>query len=310
MAMNGGDNSGIVTIRTRSRQWMAFIVLAAAGGFALILAVHRPRWGMHAPAAVLAGYVAVVAIAVISGWVRALRMGLRLDSQGVTVTSFLRTRPVPWSQVSHLADGYQGAGDGGEVWRLAVVLRDGGVITSGGELVPSRRGEARAATQAAAIQAAAAARGIPAELRGRPVPPGFYDDPGGQPGVRYWTGCTWSPLLPAAAARAARVPAVYPGAALLPPPDPRPGWHYARSRAMRRSAECALLALLWGSYAVWVNTRKHGGLGVGDWLIFAVVAAFVLLAAGLRVRYLLRLDRAAKAVWAAGTATRSPGPRT
>ena len=122
---------------------------------------------------------------------------LRADDAGLVVRNFYgRTRRIAWTEISHFADGsYTSEGVTG--WQLCIVLRTGkqvrvtsSVLAPAGEVV-------------AAVRDAAQPRGIPADLSGiaakgdgRPASRGLYRDPGGQPGLRYWDGRHWSPLLP------------------------------------------------------------------------------------------------------------------
>ena len=63
----------------------------AAGRYRLGTGKWTPKWAMHVAGTAFTAVLAVVAVAVICGWVRAWRMGLRLDSQGVTVRNYFRT---------------------------------------------------------------------------------------------------------------------------------------------------------------------------------------------------------------------------
>jgi hypothetical protein len=79
-------------------------------------------------------YVAVVAFAfaLILLLYRFWRMGVRFDQHGVRIRGFLRTDQFGWPEVSHFADGHTTLTDGKDaedVWALAVVLRDGRIIT-------------------------------------------------------------------------------------------------------------------------------------------------------------------------------------
>src|SRR5215469_16324579 len=121
--MRNGVRSDAVTLKFPLRFGWVFlvgIVWLVAGSL-----MYHSRWLRHSPpvrSAVEAGYVLVL----ILGCVRALRAGLRMDRDGVTVRNFWWTYKVSWPQVSHLGH----AEVGGDHLRdstnvLAVMLRDG-----------------------------------------------------------------------------------------------------------------------------------------------------------------------------------------
>src|SRR5690348_14458848 len=122
---------------------------------------------------------------------------LRADDAGVLLRNFHfgYARRIAWTEISHFADG-EYTKEGVTSWMLVINLHSGkrvpvpcSVLNPTGEGLPAVRQEAQP-------------HGIPADLAGVPMksgqPPrrGLYKDPGGQPGVRYWDGTQWSPLLP------------------------------------------------------------------------------------------------------------------
>jgi hypothetical protein len=132
---------------------------------------------------------------------RAMRAGLRMDGQGVTVRNFWRRYKISWSEVSHLSDGSVVMGDAGRIWALGVVLRDGRRRRVSTVLMLSE-------AELEALREAAVRYGVRAERTGprgarmngdRPDGRGLFEDPGGMAGLRYWDGSAWSPLLPVSA---------------------------------------------------------------------------------------------------------------
>jgi Protein of unknown function (DUF2510) len=71
--------------------------------------------------------------------------------------------------------------------------------------------------------------------------PGFYADPGGQAGIRFWDGLGWSPLLPATLAGDKKVGA-FSGPVLSPLPEPDGSWQYAAAQASRQGVWFAVFA--------------------------------------------------------------------
>jgi len=74
---------------------------------------------------------------------------------------------------------------------------------------------------------------------------GFYADPGGQAGIRYWNGQEWSPLFPADLDHAdpGKVQS-FPGRVLLPLPGRDGSWLYAAQMARKAGVSTALYAAL------------------------------------------------------------------
>jgi hypothetical protein len=127
---------------------------------------------------------------------------LRLDVHEITLRQRGQTRWIAWDDVRWFRDGEyfhlsrRLRKDG---WALAIALKDGGVVIPDATRKPwqASRQTLTAARQAARQHA------IPAVLTGRPVSgqpspadkPGLYPDPGGEPGLREWTGTEWLPSL-------------------------------------------------------------------------------------------------------------------
>ena len=127
------------------------------------------------------------------------RVRLRVDENGITVKdAYVAERVIGWDEVRWLRDGMRLSRR--TRWTLEVVLKDGSVV--GSEASESRT-PAAAPQVLEAIRQAAADHAIPAVLTGRPAgatpspvdKPGRYPDPGGEPGLREWTGTEWLPSL-------------------------------------------------------------------------------------------------------------------
>ena len=71
-------------------------------------------------------------------------------------------------------------------------------------------------------------------------PPGFYRDPGGRAGVRYWGGGEWSPLFPADFAKE-QAPE-FPGTVVAPLPASDGTWGHAASQARKGRIQSAAFA--------------------------------------------------------------------
>ena len=123
---------------------------------------------------------------------------LSLDEHDIMLRQRRETRWIAWDDVRWFRDGEyfhlsrRLRKDG---WALAIVLTDGSVVVPDATRNP---GQAPAETLTA-VRQAARQHAIPAVLTGRPVSakpspagkPGFYPDPGGEPGLREWTGTGW-----------------------------------------------------------------------------------------------------------------------
>jgi hypothetical protein len=117
---------------------------------------------------------------------------------------------------------------------------------------------------------------------------GYYADPSGQAGIRYWDGQQWSPLLPADLA-GGRQAGKFPGPVLAPLPEPDGSWQYAAAQARR--------VKLWSAgYAAAAVVALAGGLVVHQgWLLYCAVLAALRAFGGWKARReFLRLDQAAR----------------
>jgi Protein of unknown function (DUF2510) len=127
---------------------------------------------------------------------------LRFDDYEITLRTRRQTRWIAWNDVRWFRDGnyfHLSRRLRNEGWALAIALKDGSVV------IPDATRKPRQASQQTltAVSQAARHHAIPAVLTGRPVrdkpspadKPGFYPDPGGQPGLREWTGTEWLPSL-------------------------------------------------------------------------------------------------------------------
>jgi hypothetical protein len=116
---------------------------------------------------------------------------LHADDHGLTLRNGARVRRFAWAEVSGFADGVQ-YGEG-TYWCLLICLHSGQEVKAHGTPTPETL---------AAIRQVAARYGIPADVAGIPAADGgpaergFYEDPGGRAGLRFWNGAMWSPLLP------------------------------------------------------------------------------------------------------------------
>jgi hypothetical protein len=134
------------------------------------------------------------------------RSSLFADDQGVTLRSYPRgARRFAWSEISRFQDGEWSGHGGIVVWALDIVLRTGHTVP-----VAFTRGSSARPEILAGVGQVAERYGIPADLTGvltkdRLPYRGFYEDPGGQEGLRYWDGTHWSPLLPRSAGKGWRV---------------------------------------------------------------------------------------------------------
>jgi hypothetical protein len=227
------------------------------------------------------------------------RAGLYADDHGVTVRySGSRTRRVAWAEISCFADGSRYS-EGSYFWVLHIVLHTGETVTASARPAPETL---------AAIRQVAASHGIPADLAGVPVKNGhpahrgLYEDPGGLPGLRYWDGRVWSPLLPPDIGKpeaAGKGPRSW---AALPTAEGR--WTAAKAAARREAGFAALAAAISAGVLAWcvlnelgfyhVAQRDHWNVGL--WLVMYGVAAVFANAARRWWRYrmlLLKVDKAA-----------------
>ncbi len=228
---------------------------------------------------------------------------LRADHAGVLVRNFPfgRVRRIAWTDISHFADGRH-ARQGETRWQLVIVLRTGKPVPVLCSLLAP--GEVMAA-----VREIGRARGIPADLAGaamrdggRPASSGLYEDPGGQPGLRYWDGRQRPPVLPPEAGRwssraAGNSP---PSWSALPAADGP--WTYGAAQARRWTARFAVLAAIMaaglaGGLVIelwWEHGTRHGHVSGGWWFGLAGLAALSAFGARRNRRLFLKLDEAGK----------------
>ncbi len=117
---------------------------------------------------------------------------------------------------------------------------------------------------------------------------GFYADPGGQTGVRYWDGQEWSPLLPADLAGGRQV-GKFPGPVHSPLPEPDGSWQFAAAQARRLRPRSA-------GFAVAAGFALAAGLVMHQWWLLygAALCALSALRAWKARKDFLRLDQAAR----------------
>ena len=227
------------------------------------------------------------------------RAGLYADDHGVTVRySGSRTRRVAWAEISCFADASRYS-EGSYFWVLHIVLHTGETVTASARPTPQAL---------AAIGQVAARHGIPAALagvpvrNGRPAHCGLYEDPGGLPGLRYWDGRVWSPLLPPGIGNGRTVQQSMGSWAALPTAGGR--WTGAQTAARREAGFAALAVAISAGVLAWCvlnelgfyHVTQRGHWNVGPWLVMYGVAAVFANAARRWWRYrkfLLKVDQAA-----------------
>jgi uncharacterized protein DUF2510 len=235
------DKSGAITIAEPYPRWSAIIFTPLAAILPGLMFTQGSQTLLpqgHVLATV--AYLVIAAAVSIWGCFRGWRIGLRFTDDGVTVRNYLHTYRISWPEVRCFADGSVNGGQAGRRWALGIVLRDGRVVTASGTARGKR--DARPETLVA-IGQAAGRYAIPAELTGTatkrgsresPANPGFYPDPGGQPGLRRWDGKEWSPfVLQADPASAKPDRAKAPAEVWSPLAGSEPQWHDAAGRFRR-----------------------------------------------------------------------------
>ena len=158
------DPDGTLTICERDpRGTDIFLTMCICGLVALVGLPDLASRG--ASDAVLAAVAALCAAAGMWGIVRCTRIALVADYAGVVVRNSLRTYRFAWSEVAGFADGRSNGGEAGTMWALAVIGKDGKVVTS---RATGRLRSARPAT-ARAVVALAARHAIPESITGIPT---------------------------------------------------------------------------------------------------------------------------------------------
>ena len=221
---------------------------------------------------------------------------LYADHQGVTVRNLgSRGGRFAWAEISRFEDGT--SGKDGYPWILEIVLHTGRKVPVGctvGSPIPETL---------TAVRQVAARYGIPADLAGvpardgRPAYRGLYEDPGGQPGLRYWDGGQWSPLLPPDLGRPGTARKSLGSWSALPTTEGR--WAYPATHARHLAVESAVAAVLsagllaLGLLVELYRGPHHTHEPVAGWLsIYAVAVLVAVLAGGLwsQRKYFLKLN--------------------
>jgi hypothetical protein len=222
------------------------------------------------------------------------RGGLYADDLGVTVrNSASRAERFAWAEISRFAEGSAyDPQSGGLFWFLVIVLHTGRKVRVG-----LMQGCAPTPETLTAIRQVADRYAIPADVTGVRLEPGLYHDPGGQPGLRYWDGTHWSPLLPPDVAKPKAVqesPACWPAL----PMDDRP-WTYPAARVKYWTAWFAALAavsavLLAAGLVVelWWDRGMHRHASGAGWFIVGGLIALHALHPWRARRFFLKLDAA------------------
>jgi Protein of unknown function (DUF2510)/Bacterial PH domain len=182
------------------------------------------------------------------------RAYLAADDQGVRVRNYHgRSRSCAWPEISGFADGSLKA-EGGPRWALEIVLDTGEKlhVSAARRPDPDTQTAIRQVAERYGIRADLA--GIPAS-KGLPVGSGFYEDPGGQAGVRYWDGTQWSPLLEPGSARLRVNKSAAYWAALPVAAEP---WAYP-------AAEVALCTRWWRIWGIATAALVVPGIVAGIW---------------------------------------------
>jgi hypothetical protein len=162
------NRPGAATFAERKPRWFAVVITAlygvgilwplAAGRYRLGTGKWTPTWTMHVPGTAFTAGLAVVAVAMICGLVRSWRMGLHLDSQGVTVRNYFRTHRFSWAEVTSFVDGSTTK----NYWALSLLTADGRAVTASGT-ASQFKGRPETLT---AIRQTAKRHGIAARLTG------------------------------------------------------------------------------------------------------------------------------------------------
>jgi hypothetical protein len=164
-----------IFVAGRMPRWVAVLGTVFFGSFAVFAPQEKFSNSLkHIPALAVDAYLVFVAMALIWGCVRALRMGVRIDGNGVTVRNYFRTYWIGWPEVNCLTDGaamgasLAGANGGmQEWWALSVLAHNGRAVTATGTIGPFRP------EKMTAIKQSAEHYGITANLTGIPTWRGF-----------------------------------------------------------------------------------------------------------------------------------------
>jgi hypothetical protein len=196
------------------------------------------------------------------------------DKRVMVYTRGSGTHRLKWARVTGFADG--GVWKHGEyVWQLDIVTRTGwkkAVPCTAGAFTPELL---------AGLREVAARHGVPVDVEGvappagPPETQGFYEDPGGADGMRYWDGRLWSPLLPADIRRPwppMKIRKSVPSWASLPVDDEP--WKHASRQAQGTTASAVLAGALSVGLLGWTLLTVAGVIpppdqqtGPAEWLL-------------------------------------------
>lgn len=237
------------------------------------------------------------------------RTGLYADDLGLSVRGSKSAGVrFAWADIDCFADGGHKSDDG-DSWVLVIVLRTGQRVpvdcTEGsGEAVPETLAAIRQV--ACHYEVPADLTGVPMTADGRPVRSGLYEDPGGQPGLRYWDGTQWSPLLALHSGKAGWLwgEPVRKSAGFwsdFPVADGR--WNYAAIRARWATVGLACLAavtaaLLTVGFVIWLwwdHGSSHRQIDAAQWFWSAVLAAAFAMFPRRSRGFYRKLDKASRA---------------
>ena len=149
--MTSEDTDGVTIIAEPSAREYALLLFFLCWMFGSVVVLfmvgeHRVTVGPWL------GVGVIVIAALMGGWSRSSRIGLRIDANGLTIRNFFRTHRIGWREVARFADGsVLSAGRGKDAfaayWALRVVLRDECQTAAGGPGgSPGHEGRRRAVT--------------------------------------------------------------------------------------------------------------------------------------------------------------------
>jgi hypothetical protein len=147
----------VTAVADRPLRWFLSFLTLCAGFAAVSLVIYR-HWFKHGPVLTVA-YLVLVAVAVTWSCSRAWRIGLYTDDRGVTVGNYFRTHRFGWAEVCRFENGTIYEAEGGSIWGVRVVLRDGRAVTATGTA-----GAMGSKAKMTAIRQAAKNHGIPVDV--------------------------------------------------------------------------------------------------------------------------------------------------
>ena len=164
--ISGGETSEATIVAARYPRWIALVGTAVYGALAILGPLNKyPSLPKHVPVIVIYLVSIVLATALVWGFSRSWRMGLRMDDRGVTVRNYFRTYRIGWPEVNSFADGAVNGGASGRQWALKVNRRNGPAVTACGTCLETWKGPPRDETLTA-IRQSAERHGIPADVTG------------------------------------------------------------------------------------------------------------------------------------------------